>query len=143
MASTLYETNGNIRDISPHGATWALEELQGIVGGNIEILRTIDDRYMVTNETAKVQRNRLPPNVIATMLYKHGDHDYIAGPAVIVDTKLELDGPDDDGDTLCPCTGQMGIHSDEYYNGNGGRCMWCGQVKGIAPDDEEAEDDLS
>ena len=142
--ATLLSTDGTQREITPHGAVWAMEELEGIVGGRPEVLRTTDGRYLVTNETSKVQRDPLPPNMAATILYKHGDRDYIAGPAVLVESKLELDGPEDeDGDTRCPYTGRMGIHSDEYYDGNGGRCVWCGQVKGIAPDDEEAEDDLS
>ena len=98
MASTLYETNGNIREVTPHGATWALEELQGIVGGYIEVVRTLDGRFMVINETGKVQNPMLPLNIMATRIYVHGRRDPIVGPAVVVDTKLELDGPDDEED---------------------------------------------
>ena len=94
--ATLYGTDGTKREITPHGATWARDELQSIVGGPIEVLRTVDGRYMVTNEVAKVQRNPLPPNAAATILYQHGRHDYIAGPAVLVDTRLELEGDEDE-----------------------------------------------
>jgi hypothetical protein len=93
--ATLYSTDGTVREITPHGATWAREELQGIVGGYYEIVRTTDGRFMVINETAKVQRNPLPPNVNATLIYKHGHVDYIAGPAVVIGNRQEIDEDDD------------------------------------------------
>lgn len=98
MSSTLYATDGTVRSIQPHGATWSLEELQSIVGGYIEVVRTVDGKYMVVNEEGKLPHLALPLNVQATKLYVHGRRDYIAGPAVVVDTKLELDGPDDEDD---------------------------------------------
>jgi hypothetical protein len=96
MASTLYRTNGVIEPIQPHGAIWSLEELQGIVGGYIEIVHTLDGKFMVVNETGKVQNPPLPLNIAATRIYMHGRHDPIVGPALVVDTKLELDGPDEE-----------------------------------------------
>jgi hypothetical protein len=88
----LYKTDGRASYVAPAGATWSLAELQRLVGGDIEIVRTIDDRYMVINEQGKFQR--LPLNIYATRLFVHGRRDVIMGPAVVVDTKLELDGPD-------------------------------------------------
>ena len=95
MMATLYETSGRVREIHPQGAYWSLEELQGIVGGYIEVVSTIDGRYMVINEHGKVMSPPLDLNIPATRLYIHGRQDVICGPAVVVDTRLELDGPDE------------------------------------------------
>jgi hypothetical protein len=98
MATHLLETNGTVREVHPRGAIWSLEELQGFVGGYIEVLRTRDGKYLVSNECAKIVDPPLDINVNATLVYRRGDSDYIAGPALIVDTKLELDGPDEEDD---------------------------------------------
>jgi hypothetical protein len=37
----------------------------------------------------------LPLNKNATRIYQHGRVDPIVGPAVVVDSMLELDGPDE------------------------------------------------
>jgi hypothetical protein len=95
MASVLYKTDGRVSYVAPVGAVWSEEELQTLVGGYIQIVSTADDRYMVINDQGKSRG--LPLNVFATRLYKHGRQDVIVGPAVVVDTKLELDGPDDEG----------------------------------------------
>jgi hypothetical protein len=94
----LYQTDGRVKEIRPSGAHWTLEELQGLVGGYIGIVRTTDDRFMVINEMGKVMNPPLDLNIPATRLYVHGRRDVILGPAVVVDNKLELDGPDDDDD---------------------------------------------
>lgn len=95
MASHLYKTDGRVSAIRPKGSHWSLEELQTLVGGYIEIVRTVEGGFMVINEMGKVQTPMLPLNVWATRLYIHGRHDVIVGPAVVVDTMLELDGPDE------------------------------------------------
>lgn len=97
MSTSLYRTDGTIVPIAPaNGVHWTMEELQGMVGGYFEIVCTIDSRYMVVNEHGKVQRPMLPLNKEATRIYQHGRFDPIVGPAVVVDTRLELDGPDED-----------------------------------------------
>ena len=95
MATMLYtpEPVEMVQMIHPKGAHWTLEELQELVGGYIEIVRTIDGRFMVINETGKMVTPMLPLNKNATRIYLHGRHDPIVGPAVVVDTMLELDGP--------------------------------------------------
>ena len=95
--ATLYSVDGRVKGIRPsNGVNWSLEELQTLVGGYIEVVLTVDNRFMVINEQGKVMNPPLEANFPATRLYLHGRRDYIAGPAVVVDTKLELDGPDDD-----------------------------------------------
>ena len=95
--ATLYSVDGRVKEIRPsNGVNWSPEELQTLVGGYIEVVLTVDNRFMVINEQGKVMNPPLEANFPATRLYLHGRRDYIAGPAVVVDTKLELDGPDDD-----------------------------------------------
>lgn len=97
--TALYETSGRVKEIEPsNGVHWTLEELQNLVGGYIEIVCTIDGRFMVINEEGKVLNPPLDLNIPATRLYIHGRRDTIHGPAVVVDTKLELDGPEEDGE---------------------------------------------
>jgi hypothetical protein len=88
----LYQTDGRVSEIQPHGAVWSLEELQSIVGGYIEVVRTVDGRWMVIDEEGKLKGKEL--NIPATRLYIHGRRDVIVGAAVVVDTMLELDGPE-------------------------------------------------
>lgn len=72
------------REVKPaDGKEFTLEELQGYVGGNIEISRFPDGRLMVSNEAAKVEH--LPVNVEATMIYRHawtGHSDWAAADTV-------------------------------------------------------------
>lgn len=96
MMTEIYETDGRVRVIAPaNGSTWTVEELQNLVGGYFEIVCTVDDRFMVVNESGKVMNPPLELNIPATRLYVHGRKDVILGPAVVVDNKLELDGPED------------------------------------------------
>ena len=97
MATFLYtpEPDERIEKVSPAGPHWTLEELQGLVGGYIEVVRTVDHRWMVINELGKVLEPMLPLNKQATRVYQYGRVDPIVGPAVIVDTKEELDGPEE------------------------------------------------
>lgn len=93
--ATFLRSTGESETLSPaNGSHWALEELQLLVGGYIEIVRTLDGRFLVIDENGKNKRK--PLNIAATRLYRYGRHDPIVGDVVIVDTKLELDGPDDE-----------------------------------------------
>jgi len=95
MASLLYMTDGRTKEVRPsNGVHWTLEELQGFVGGYIEVVRTVDGRFMVINEMGKLKEMDL--NIPATRLYIYGRHDVILGDAVVVDTLLEMNGPEDD-----------------------------------------------
>lgn len=78
----------------PNGVNWQLEELQTLVGDYIEVVRTIDGRFMVLDELGKLKHK--PLNREATILYLHGRHDPIVGDVVIIDTKLEMEGPDNE-----------------------------------------------
>lgn len=61
------KTNGETIDVKPkNGTDYSLEELQGFVGGYIEIVRIDDERLMVVNEEGKL--NDLPINSIATYM---------------------------------------------------------------------------
>ena len=97
MGSTLYMTDGRTKEVRPsNGVHWTLEELQGFVGGYIEVVGTVDERFMVINELGKVLQPPLELNIPATRCYIHGRRDVILGDALIVDTRLELDGPEDE-----------------------------------------------
>lgn len=95
MSSLLMNPDGRTKEVRPaNGTHWTLEELQGFVGGYVEVLRTVDGGYMVINDMGKVMNPPLDLNIPATRVYKYGRVDPILGPAVVVDTRLELDGPD-------------------------------------------------
>jgi hypothetical protein len=95
--ATLYEPSGRVKEISPaNGVHWSQRELHELVGGYIDIVMTTDDKFMVINDLGKV--NGLELNIPATRLYVHGRKDVIVGNAVVIDTRLELDGPEDEED---------------------------------------------
>jgi uncharacterized protein DUF3846 len=96
MSTSLYRTDGSIVPISPSGVRWTLEELQGLVGGYIETVSTIDGRIMIVNEEGKIQKPMLPLNIEATRIYRHGRVDPIVGPAVVVDSLQELNAPEEE-----------------------------------------------
>lgn len=91
--ATLYQIDGRVKEIHPaNGVHWTLAELQALVGGNRAVVSTIDGRFMVINDMGKLEDLEL--NIPATRLYLHGRNDVIVGNAVVVDTRLEMDGPD-------------------------------------------------
>jgi len=95
MSTFLYQTDGRTKEVRPsNGVYWTLEEKQKLVGGYIEIVSTVDGRFMVINELGKL--NGLDLNIPASRLYIHGRRDVIVGDALVVDTRLELDGPEED-----------------------------------------------
>jgi len=73
-----------VTDIEPlNGSDYKLEELQGYVGGLIEIVPLTDGEIMVVNEEGLI--NDLPINPVATAIYQNatGDDGYIFGNVVI------------------------------------------------------------
>lgn len=86
QGAILFETTGGAQGVLPaNGTDFSLEELQGFVGGYIEVVHITENVIMVVNEEGKAQR--LEPNGMATVLAKaHGaifPHDYIAGNALM------------------------------------------------------------
>ena len=94
MASTLYRADGTKETIAPaNGSHWTLEELQALVGGYIEVLRTLSGRYMVVDEEGKLKNK--PINRVASATYFFTGHDLVVGDAVVVDTLAEMNGPEE------------------------------------------------
>lgn len=94
MASHLYWPDGRIEPVVPAGAYWSLEEMQKFVGGYIEVVRAKDGRWMLVNEEGRI--HRLPFNQNATDLYAAGSRtNPIVGCVLVVDTKVEFDGPEE------------------------------------------------
>jgi hypothetical protein len=93
--ATLLRSDGTTEILTPpNGVNWGLEELQTLVGGYIEVRYTTEGRYLVIDDEGKLKRK--PLNIAATRLYVHGRRDVIAGDAVLIDTKLEMNGPDEE-----------------------------------------------
>jgi hypothetical protein len=91
----LLRADGSAEMLQPtNGVNWQLAELQTLVGGYIEVGRTIDGKYLVLDEEGKLKRK--PLNIAATRLYQYGRHDPIVGDAVVIDTFLEMNGPEEE-----------------------------------------------
>ena len=85
--SVLIKANGEMTHVNPaDGKAFTLEELQGFVGGYIEIVTTLRGNKLVVNEEGKL--NGLPVNIIATEIY--GQEDVIVGDALFCDSSLIL-----------------------------------------------------
>lgn len=86
MDSILYTTDGERRKVTPsNGTDFSLEELQGFVGGYIEIIRLGANKVMVINEEGKMRN--LPLNIKATVTIQlHGRNDVIVGNALVCST---------------------------------------------------------
>jgi hypothetical protein len=85
MKALAIDPSGTITVIELDAAR-SLEQLQGAVGGYIQMLDLADELVMVINEEGKIYR--LPTNDIATRLTQHyavglAPWDEINGPAVI------------------------------------------------------------
>ena len=84
MAKLIYP-NGKLEDVQPNnGNVFTLEEIQGFVGGYIEIVKLHDNALFVMNEDGK--RENLSPNIPATSL-AHG-RQAIRPDDIIVGTVL-------------------------------------------------------
>jgi hypothetical protein len=79
-----------------NGVHWSLAELQTLVGGYIEVAKTTDGKYLVLDEEGKLKRK--PLNVAATRIYQYGRRDPVVGDVVLVDTLLEMEGPEEEAE---------------------------------------------
>ncbi len=93
--ATLLRSDGTMETLQPsNGVHWNVTELQTLVGGYIEVVSTIDGKYLVLDEEGKLKHK--PLNIAATRIYKYGRRDAIVGDAVVIDTRLEMNGPDEE-----------------------------------------------
>lgn len=83
MGDIIAYANGTISRVEPaNKSDYTLKELQGIVGGNIELI-DLGKRYLVVNEDGKTMR--LPFNFVATswLAVVIGGSDFIVGDALL------------------------------------------------------------
>ena len=87
IMATIIKANGMVMQTYPkNGKTFELEELQGVVGGTIEIVHITPRQYMVVNDCGKL--HGLSYNPVATAAYcKAADSfaDFIVGDVLICD----------------------------------------------------------
>lgn len=85
MLSTVITTDGLHSNVEPsNGTDFSLEELNGFVGGYIEIVRLSKSQVMVVNEEGKLIG--LEPNPCATLLVQIAGHrDTIVGNVLVCD----------------------------------------------------------
>lgn len=75
--------DGEVTQVSPsNGKKFTLEELQGYVGGYIELIRLPNGRDMYVNEEGKLTGLALNPT--ATAVSGLWPHDVIIGPALVM-----------------------------------------------------------
>jgi hypothetical protein len=82
-------TTGEVKPFNPKGDTFTLKELQGGVGGSIELHRTRSGNHcFVINEDGK--NEGLPVNHTATLLFNEMARfeDVLVGDVLYVQTKL-------------------------------------------------------
>ena len=82
-------TDKEAEDYTPkNGKTFELDELQGIVGGWIEIIRLKDGRIIVIDEEGKSKDKAV--NIPATNIMRrdHFTTDYIVGTAIVCDSDM-------------------------------------------------------
>ena len=103
MATILYPSGHQEERQPNNGHTFRLEELQAIVGGNIEIIPTKDGRIMVLNEEGKLLD--LPRNEQATILAN------LATPADISRLRMAL------GDRLIYVGSDLEAEEADYIAG--------------------------
>lgn len=83
----IYAVNGNIIPILPKNKTdFSLEELQGFVKGNIEVVSLKCGRYMIVNEEGKL--NSFEYNEQASKLYGQEPLDFIVGDVLVTPTSF-------------------------------------------------------
>lgn len=76
-------------DYTPkNGKTFELDEMQGIVGGYIEIINLKDGRMMIVDEEGKLNNKEV--NIPATNILRrdHYTTDYIVGTAIVCDADM-------------------------------------------------------
>ena len=82
-------TDKEAEDYTPkNGKTFELEELQGIVDGNFEIVRLKDGRIIIVDEDGKLKNKAV--NIPATNILRrdHYTTDYIVGTAIVCDSDM-------------------------------------------------------
>lgn len=92
----LYKTDGTQTEVLPrNGESFTLEELQGFVGGWIQIVSAAKNIHIICNEEGKLIG--LPRNVLATPIWIQyfGYTDTLCGDVLIAnDAELDLEGDD-------------------------------------------------
>ena len=81
-------TGKEAEDYTPkNGKTFELDELQGIVDGNFEIVRLRDGRIIIVDEDGKLKDKAV--NIPATNIMRrdHYTTDYIVGTAIVCDSE--------------------------------------------------------
>jgi hypothetical protein len=88
LTARLYRTDFQIQEISPaNGLYFTLEELQGYVGGIIQIIpldgEGHEDRLLILHEEGKLISLSL--NVPATLIWimYYGETDFVCGDAIV------------------------------------------------------------
>lgn len=85
--ATLIKADGTLQVVHPRsgiGTTFSLEELQGYVGGWIEMIRPVENEIAVVNEEGRILK--LPPNPRASLATGY----YLVGDVLICeDAELE------------------------------------------------------
>lgn len=81
----LLTVEGNVTEIHPENEkTFALEEVQRLVDGYIEVVRLTSDQIMIVNEEGKFCKKYNPiASGIADLHHALRNEDYISGDAVI------------------------------------------------------------
>jgi hypothetical protein len=81
----IIKTDGMRQPVQPaNGTDFTLEEMQAIVGGDIELVFLNETEIMVVNEEGKI--NNLTYNPAATRIFKEnhpGVSDYIVGDVLV------------------------------------------------------------
>lgn len=81
----IIKTNGTHQSVQPaNGTDFTLEEMQAIVGGDIELVFLNETEIMVVNEEGKI--NDLAYNPAATRIFKENHpsvSDYIVGDVLV------------------------------------------------------------
>lgn len=81
----IIKTDGTRQSVQPaNGADFTLEEMQAMVGGNIELVYLNDTEIMVVNEEGKI--NNLDFNFAATFEFRKNypdSDDYIVGDVLV------------------------------------------------------------
>ena len=82
-------TDKEEEDYTPkNGKTFELDELQGIVGGWIEIIRLKDGRIIVIDEDGKSKDKAVNIQATNIMRRDHYTTDYIVGTAIVCDSDM-------------------------------------------------------
>lgn len=80
----LYMPDGKLEIVTPaNGKHFTLPELQGMVGGYIEMVRTHSDAPMFVNEEGRLRGMDYNPAATAFYKFGHIPGNDIVGPAVI------------------------------------------------------------